>query len=154
MSLQISMDFPFFLFVPHAAQVCIERWGSSKLPVPQPQPQPRSRAGRGEAGVAPAQGIGHLPGTDMGQGQVGTSAHRWRSGSGLARGTGVRQSPGIAGQSHEEGNGTRPVGDFSLWIRDRPSVFLGNCLTLHYFVKEDVKASPAATSVNQSSLLL
>lgn len=147
------MDFPFFS-VPHAAQVCVERWGSSKLPVPQPRPQLRSRAGSGEAGAAAAQDIGHLPRTDMGQGQVGTSAHRWGSGSGLARGTGVRQSPGIAGQSHGEGNGTRPVGDVSLWIRDRLSVFLGNCLTLHYFVKVGVKASPAATSVNQSSLLL
>lgn len=148
------MDFPFFLFVPHAAQVCVERWGSSKLPVPPPRPLPWSRAGRGEAGAAAAQGIGHLPETDMGQGQVGTSAHRWGSGSGLARGTGVRQSPGIAGQSHGEGNGKRPVGDVSLWIRDRLSVFLGNCLTLHYFVKGDVKASPAPTSVNQWSLLL
>jgi len=64
-------------------------------------------------------------GMGMGQGQTGTSARRSGSRSGLARGTGGRHSAGIAERRHGDRDGTRLIGDFSLWTRDRPSVLLG-----------------------------
>lgn len=90
-------------------------------------------------------------GTGMGHARLGHQTISGKVSIRSSKGNWVRHSHGKDryGDGNGVGDGTRPVEDISLWMRDTTFVFLGNCLTLHYFVRWDMRSTPAAVSVKQ-----